>query len=120
MQFQVQDSGVAVRKRIIRILREICEKQPDFERMPEVLARIVRRISDEEGVRKLTIDTMQSLLFQSVRERDSVQLINKVIVYFFLLKIFSDLFQEEGEVDMTGDFFRLFLVLFLYVFINFR
>ncbi|CAG9530698.1 unnamed protein product [Cercopithifilaria johnstoni] len=75
---RIKDSGVAVRKRIIRILREICEKQPDYEKVPEMLARIVRRISDEEGVKKLTIDTMQSLLFQSARERDSIQLINKL------------------------------------------
>ncbi|EJD74524.1 CBR-PQN-85 protein, variant [Loa loa] len=75
---RIKDSGVAVRKRIIRILREICEKQPDYDKMPEILARIVRRISDEEGVKKLTIDTMQSLLFQPARERDSIQLINKL------------------------------------------
>uniref|UniRef100_A0A1I8EA76 Nipped-B protein n=1 Tax=Wuchereria bancrofti TaxID=6293 RepID=A0A1I8EA76_WUCBA len=51
---RIKDSGVAVRKRIIRILREICEKQPDYEKVPEMLARIVRRISDEEGVMTLT------------------------------------------------------------------
>ncbi|KAM3720051.1 Nipped-B-like protein [Dirofilaria immitis] len=74
---RIKDCGVAVRKRIIRILREICEKQPDYEKVPEMLARIVRRISDEEGVKKLTIDTMQILLFQPAREHDSTQLINK-------------------------------------------
>ncbi|KAK6104387.1 Sister chromatid cohesion C-terminus family protein [Brugia pahangi] len=72
---RIKDSGVAVRKRIIRILREICEKQPDYEKVPEMLARIVRRISDEEGVKKLTIDTLQTLLFQPTRERDSIQLV---------------------------------------------
>ncbi|MCP9261200.1 hypothetical protein DINM_004449 [Dirofilaria immitis] len=51
---RIKDCGVAVRKRIIRILREICEKQPDYEKVPEMLARIVRRISDEEGVMTLT------------------------------------------------------------------
>ncbi|VDK74707.1 unnamed protein product [Litomosoides sigmodontis] len=84
---RIKDSGVAVRKRIIRILREICEKQPDYEKVPEVLARIVRRISDEEGVKKLTIDTMQSLLFQPARERDSIQLINK-LWFIFCHKIY--------------------------------
>lgn len=66
-------------------MREICEQQPDYEKVPEVLARIVRRISDEEGVKKLTVDTMQSLLFQPARERDSIQLINKLWFIFCLL-----------------------------------
>ncbi|VDK72975.1 unnamed protein product, partial [Onchocerca ochengi] len=77
---RIKDCGVAVRKRIIRIFREICEKQSDYEKVPEMLARIVRRISDEEGVKKLTIDTMQSLLFQPAREHNSIQLINKLRV----------------------------------------
>lgn len=76
----LQDSGVAVRKRVIRIMRDICEKQPDYDKVPEMLSRIVRRITDEEGVKKLTLETLQTLLFQPARDRDSVGLINKVII----------------------------------------
>lgn len=67
-----------MRKRVIRIMREICERQPGFDMIPQMLARIVRRVTDEEGVKKLTLDTLQSLLFQPSRERDSVTLITKV------------------------------------------
>uniref|UniRef100_A0A915BWJ3 Nipped-B protein n=2 Tax=Parascaris univalens TaxID=6257 RepID=A0A915BWJ3_PARUN len=76
---RVKDSGVAVRKRVIRIMREMCEKQPNFEKIPEMLSRIVRRISDEEGVKKLTVETFQTLWFQPTRERDSVTLVRKVM-----------------------------------------
>ncbi|KHN74356.1 Nipped-B-like protein pqn-85 [Toxocara canis] len=76
---RVKDSGVAVRKRVIRIMREMCEKQPDFEKVPEMLSRIVRRITDEEGVKKLTVETFQALWFQPTRERDSATLIRKVM-----------------------------------------
>lgn len=73
-------------------MREICEKQPDFEGIPEMLSKIVRRIADEDGVKKLTIETFQALFFQPVRERDSIVLIKKVrkssitikIIYIFI------------------------------------
>uniref|UniRef100_A0A915PUN3 Nipped-B protein n=1 Tax=Setaria digitata TaxID=48799 RepID=A0A915PUN3_9BILA len=106
---RIKDSGVAVRKRIIRIMREICEKQPDYEKVPEMLARIVRRISDEEGVKKLTIDTMQSLLFQPARERDSVQLINKLrIKHFSSVMTLTDMVQICVK-ENTLDFFEQLL-----------
>lgn len=76
---RIKDTGVAVRKRVIRILREIVEKQPDLDKVPEILARIIRRISDEEGIRKLCIETFQNIWFVPVNERASDQLLKKVI-----------------------------------------
>lgn len=68
-------------------MREMCEKQPNFEKIPEMLSRIVRRISDEEGVKKLTVETFQTLWFQPTRERDSVTLVRKVGVAFLLIDV---------------------------------
>ena len=30
---ELQDTGTAVRKRVIRIIREICEKYPNYEKV---------------------------------------------------------------------------------------
>uniref|UniRef100_A0A914CW65 Nipped-B protein n=1 Tax=Acrobeloides nanus TaxID=290746 RepID=A0A914CW65_9BILA len=75
---RIKDTGVAVRKRVIRILREIVEKQPDIDKVPEILARIIRRITDEEGIKKLCIETFQNIWFVPVNERSSELLLKKV------------------------------------------
>ncbi|EGT52745.1 CBN-PQN-85 protein [Caenorhabditis brenneri] len=66
---RILDTGVAVRKRVIRIMREICEKFPTFEKIPDMLARMIRRVSDEEGVKKLVFETFTTLWFQPVDTR---------------------------------------------------
>jgi len=47
----VQDTGVSVRKRVIKIFRDICLSQPDFEKIPEMCMRMITRIDDEETIR---------------------------------------------------------------------
>eukprot|EP00081_Caenorhabditis_elegans_P014375 NP_493687.2 Nipped-B-like protein pqn-85 [Caenorhabditis elegans] len=66
---RILDTGVAVRKRVIRIMREICEKFPTFEMIPDMLARMIRRVTDEEGVKKLVFETFTTLWFQPVDTR---------------------------------------------------
>uniref|UniRef100_A0A8R1HHJ2 Nipped-B protein n=1 Tax=Caenorhabditis japonica TaxID=281687 RepID=A0A8R1HHJ2_CAEJA len=63
---RILDTGVAVRKRVIRIMREICERFPTFEMIPDMLARMIRRVTDEEGVKKLVYETFTTLWFQPV------------------------------------------------------
>jgi cohesin loading factor subunit SCC2 len=63
---------------VIRIMKEMCEKRPDFDKVPEMCARIIRRVTDEEGIRKLINESFHSLWLQTVRERDSIALIKKV------------------------------------------
>lgn len=46
-----QDSGVSVRKRVIKILRDICIMQPDFPKINDICVLIIRRISDEEAIK---------------------------------------------------------------------
>lgn len=66
---RILDTGVAVRKRVIRIMREICEKFPNFEMIPDMLSRMIRRVTDEEGVKKLVYETFTMLWFQPVDTR---------------------------------------------------
>ncbi|KAI6232935.1 Nipped-B protein [Aphelenchoides fujianensis] len=66
------DTGVAVRKRIIRILRDIIDRQPDYPKNPEIVARIVRRVADEDGVRKLVLETIYNLWFVPTLDREAM------------------------------------------------
>jgi len=50
----VQDTGVSVRKRVIKIFRDICVSQPDFEKIPEICVKMIDRIDDEESIRVRT------------------------------------------------------------------
>ncbi|KIH55417.1 hypothetical protein ANCDUO_14426 [Ancylostoma duodenale] len=48
--------------------------------IPSMLAQIVRRVQDEEGVKKLVLETFQTLWFQPVSERNTPALLKKVVV----------------------------------------
>jgi len=47
----IQDTGISVRKRVIKIFRDICIEQPDFPKIPEMCVKMIRRVNDEEGIR---------------------------------------------------------------------
>ena len=51
---------MSVRKRVIKILKDICVLQPDFPQISDVCVRMIRRISDEEGIKvgSISIDTV--------------------------------------------------------------
>ena len=42
---------MSVRKRVIKIFRDICTSQPDFEKIPEMCIKMIARIDDEETVK---------------------------------------------------------------------
>ena len=42
---------MSVRKRVIKIMKDICVMQPDFPKINDICVRIIRRISDEEGIK---------------------------------------------------------------------
>ena len=52
-----------------------------------MLARIVRRISDEEGVKKLVIDTFNGLWFQPISERNPTELLKRVITITRMVQV---------------------------------
>jgi cohesin loading factor subunit SCC2 len=64
-----QDTGVSVRKRVIKILKDICVECPDFPKIPEICVKMIRRVNDEEGIRKLVMEVFQGMWFTPVKER---------------------------------------------------
>lgn len=47
----LQDTGISVRKRVIKILRDICLEQPNFSKITEMCVKMIRRVNDEEGIK---------------------------------------------------------------------
>ena len=48
---------------MIKILRDICISHPDFPKATEICVKIIRRISDEEGIKVIqdwSLETSQS------------------------------------------------------------
>jgi cohesin loading factor subunit SCC2 len=41
---------------------------PNYERIPEICVKIIRRINDEEGIRKLVMDVFQNMWFVPLKE----------------------------------------------------
>ncbi|KAK3884098.1 hypothetical protein Pcinc_011609 [Petrolisthes cinctipes] len=78
---RILDTGVSVRKRVIKILKDICLECPDFNKIPEICVKMIRRINDEEGIKKLVQEVFQNMWFTPVRERphlDEAALLRKV------------------------------------------
>ena len=77
-------SGVSVRKRVVKIFRDICLYQPTFVRIPDICSRLLRRTHDEESIRKLVLDTFQQIWFSPTRHaseiRQRVQTIIDVLI----------------------------------------
>ena len=48
---RILDTGISVRKRVIKIFRDICVKQPEFEKVPEMCVSMIRRVNDRDGVK---------------------------------------------------------------------
>jgi len=79
---RILDTGVSVRKRVIKILKDICMECPNFPKIPEICVKMIRRVNDEEGIRKLVMEVFQNMWFTPVRERptlDSESLLRKVM-----------------------------------------
>ncbi|CAN8012156.1 unnamed protein product [Ixodes pacificus] len=68
---RILDTGVSVRKRVIKILKDVCLEQPGFEKIPEICVKIIGRVNDEEGIKKLVGEVFQSMWFtpQASEER---------------------------------------------------
>ncbi|XP_059905989.1 nipped-B-like protein A isoform X2 [Gadus macrocephalus] len=60
---RILDTGISVRKRVIKILRDICLEQPDFHKITDTSVRMIRRVNDEEGIKKLVNETFQKMWF---------------------------------------------------------
>ncbi|XP_050313224.1 nipped-B-like protein isoform X2 [Anthonomus grandis grandis] len=69
---RILDTGVSVRKRVIKILKDICVECPEFPKIPEICVKMIRRINDEEGIRKLVMEVFQNMWFSPTRDDESL------------------------------------------------
>eukprot|EP00039_Didymoeca_costata_P006675 m.92303 g.92303 ORF g.92303 m.92303 type:complete len:1452 (-) comp13345_c0_seq1:5725-10080(-) len=62
---RILDSGLSVRKRVVKILRDICIQQPEFPKVAEISLRLLRRINDVQGVKELVTKSLYQIWFQA-------------------------------------------------------
>ncbi|XP_041451518.1 nipped-B protein [Drosophila obscura] len=67
---RILDTGVSVRKRVIKILRDICIEYPDFAKIPEICVKMIRRVNDEEGIQKLVTEVFMKMWFTPCMKND--------------------------------------------------
>ena len=53
----------------IKIMRDVCLEQPTFERIPEICVKMIKRVNDEEGIKKLVMEVFQNMWFSPVRQK---------------------------------------------------
>lgn len=40
-----------MRKRVIKIFRDVCIDMPNFEKIPDMCVKMIRRVNDEDGIK---------------------------------------------------------------------
>ncbi|XP_051497585.1 nipped-B-like protein isoform X3 [Apus apus] len=76
---RILDTGISVRKRVIKILRDICIEQPSFPKITEMCVKMIRRVNDEEGIKKLVNETFQKLWFTPTPHHDKEAMTRKIL-----------------------------------------
>ncbi|XP_063962379.1 nipped-B-like protein A isoform X1 [Lytechinus pictus] len=76
---RILDTGISVRKRVIKTLRDICIDQPEFTKIPEICVRIIRRVNDEEGIKKLVNETFQKMWFTPMPNQNKNLLLQRAL-----------------------------------------
>ena len=61
-----------MRKRVIKILRDICIEYPAHEKIPDICVKMIRRVNDEEGIQKLVMDVFMTMWFTPCNDNDKV------------------------------------------------
>lgn len=86
LSMRILDTGVSVRKRVIKILRDICIEYPDFDKIPEICVKMIRRVNDEDGIQKLVTEVFMRMWFTPCAENDTVRI--KTFLFFVVRSIF--------------------------------
>lgn len=60
---RLADVGISVRKRVVRILRELCLKDPSSKLAVDACRRLMARVCDEDEVQKLVVRVFYELWF---------------------------------------------------------
>eukprot|EP00118_Oscarella_pearsei_P009017 m.49438 g.49438 ORF g.49438 m.49438 type:complete len:1557 (+) comp33985_c0_seq2:406-5076(+) len=61
-----KDSGISVRKRVVKILRDICVSHPSCPKIPEMCVSMVKRINDEPSMKELVSKVFHQLWFSNL------------------------------------------------------
>ena len=69
---RILDTGVSVRKRVIKILRDICVEFPDHHKIPDICIKMLRRVNDEENIQKLVMEVFMAMWFTPCHDNDRV------------------------------------------------
>lgn len=75
---RILDTGVSVRKRVIKILRDICIEYPEQEKIPDICVKMIRRVNDEEGIQKLVMDVFMTMWFNPCNPNDKAAMDRKI------------------------------------------
>ncbi|TFY83179.1 hypothetical protein EWM64_g834 [Hericium alpestre] len=78
---RIADTGLGVRKRVIKLLKSVYGISDDFERRVDICSRLVLRMYDEdEGVRDLAVKAIEELWFTSSPIGTSIQRQQEAVV----------------------------------------
>lgn len=97
---RILDTGISVRKRVIKILRDICINHPDFPKTTEICVKIIRRICDEEGIKELVTKVFQQMWFTPLKGDENSEILVKRVC------LMTDVVAACGE---SGDWFEQLL-----------
>lgn len=95
---RILDTGVSVRKRVIKIMRDICTECPDYPKIPSICNKMIRRINDEDGIKKLILEVFSNMWFTPVREKPSL---DKTTLLRKVLNI-TDVVLEANDVGLDS------------------
>ena len=74
---RLKDKGSSVRKKVIKILRDIIACDPDHQRTAEIFCEVVKRISDHsEGIRDAVTVLFEEACFHAKPERFFMSIVN--------------------------------------------
>uniref|UniRef100_A0A336LQA0 Nipped-B protein n=1 Tax=Culicoides sonorensis TaxID=179676 RepID=A0A336LQA0_CULSO len=76
---RILDTGVSVRKRVIKILRDICAEFPAHDKIPDICVKMIRRVNDEEGIQKLVMEVFMTMWFTPCKDNDQAAMDRKIV-----------------------------------------
>ncbi|MGH0176631.1 UNVERIFIED_CONTAM: hypothetical protein FKN15_073655 [Acipenser sinensis] len=106
---RILDTGISVRKRVIKILRDICLEQPTFSKVTEMCVKMIRRVNDEEGIKLLKSEEDASY---KPAKKACVQLVDNLVEH--ILKYEESLADSENRGVNSNRLVACITTLFLF------
>lgn len=75
-------------------MRDICIEYPDFEKIPEICVKMIRRVNDEEGIQKLVTEVFMKMWFTPCIKNDKVCTLVRQMDLLFYIKTMLLYFQH--------------------------